>query len=315
MVAHHDLEKLKQGVKIAAMYYEDDLSQTEIAKSLGISRPTVSRMLQYAKETGIVKIQIADPLMSAEILRTQLHQKYQIDIQVVPTQTGGSGTILEQVGQFAADFLVKLVQPGDIIGLGWGETIHAVTQHVEQQATAGVRVVELKGSVSDSQEKTWAYESINELAAAYRTTPAYLPLPVIFDNRLTKQMVERDRYIKRILTLGRKADIALFTVGTVQNNALLFRLGYFSNQEKRQLQREAVGDLLSRFIDRQGKIVDPEIDDRTIGLKLTELNEKRHAILVAAGDKKLESVYAVLKAGYVNHVIVDQGLAKRLAEM
>lgn len=315
MVAHHDLEKLKQGVKIAAMYYEDDLSQTEIAKSLGISRPTVSRMLQYAKETGIVKIQIADPLMSAEILRTQLHQKYQIDIQVVPTQTGGSGTILEQVGQFAADFLVKLVQPGDIIGLGWGETIHAVTQHVEQQATAGVRVVELKGSVSDSQEKTWAYESINELAAAYRTTPAYLPLPVIFDNRLTKQMVERDRYIKRILTLGRKADIALFTVGTVQNNALLFRLGYFSNQEKQQLQREAVGDLLSRFIDRQGKIVDPEIDDRTIGLKLTELNEKRHAILVAAGDKKLESVYAVLKAGYVNHVIVDQGLAKRLAEM
>ncbi|MFD1124344.1 sugar-binding transcriptional regulator [Lentilactobacillus raoultii] len=315
MVAHHDLEKLKQGVKIAAMYYEDDLSQTEIAKSLGISRPTVSRMLQYAKETGIVKIQIADPLMSAEILRTQLHQKYQIDIQVVPTQTGGSGTILEQVGQFAADFLVKLVQPGDVIGLGWGETIHAVTQHVEQQATAGVRVVELKGSVSDSQEKTWAYESINELAVAYRTTPAYLPLPVIFDNRLTKQMVERDRYIKRILTLGRKADIALFTVGTVQNNALLFRLGYFSNQEKQQLQREAVGDLLSRFIDRQGKIVDPEIDDRTIGLKLTELNEKRHAILVAAGDKKLESVYAVLKAGYVNHVIVDQGLAKRLAEM
>ena len=39
-------------------------------------------------------------------------------------------------------------------------------------------------------------------------------------------MVYRDRHIKRVLELGRNANIAIFSVGTVRDNALFFRLGY-----------------------------------------------------------------------------------------
>ncbi len=315
MAEIHDLEKLKQSLKVAEMYYEDDLSQTEISKSVGISRPTISRLLQYAKDNGLVKIQIVNPLVDAKILEKQLKQKYGVNIYVVSNNYGHSHSLQERVGKYAADFLAKVVRHGDVIGLGWGKTIHAITQQVEEQAVSDVRVVELKGSLSYSEEKKSAYESVNELARVYHTSPDYLPLPVIFDNKITKKMVERDRYIKRILDLGRSADIALFTVGTVRSDALIFQLGYFNDEEKKQLQQEAIGDVFSRFVDRNGEIVNQQIDDRTIGIKLDELRNKKYAILVATGKQKTAGVHAVLKAGYANQVIIDQGLAQLLLDM
>ena len=315
MVESWESDKLKQSLTVAEMYYENGLSQAEIARSLKISRPTISRLLQFATDKGIDRIQIVNPLVDAQVIGTQLKQKYGVDVQVVPNQDGRLASLEKRGGKYAADFLTKVVRPGDTIGLGWGKTVHSVTQQLEEQAAAGIRVVELKGSVRYSGEKTWAYESVNELAKAYHTTPEYLPLPVIFDNPETKRMVEQDRYIKHILDLGKAAEVALFTVGSVCSDALLFRLGYFNEQEKYQLQQTAVGDIFSRFIDDQGRIVNQQINDRTIGINLGDLKAKRHAILVATGNRKAKGVHAVLTAGYANHAIIDQNLAQQLIDI
>lgn len=314
MAEIRDVAKLKQSLQVAEMYYQNNYSQLEIAKRVGVSRPTVSRLLQYAKDNGLVRIQIVNPLVDSQVLATQLSDKYGIDFHVVPHNYGGLSSFQESVGKYAADFLTTIVQPGDIIGLGWGRTVHSVTKQIEEQNASGVQVVQLKGSVSYATEKTWAYESANELAKAYRTRPEYLPLPVIFDNKVTKEMVESDRHIKHILDLGRKANVALFTVGTVRSEALIFQLGYFNEQEKEQLQQVAIGDVFSRFIDRNGQIVNQQIDERTIGIQLDDLKVKEHAILVATGNRKVAGVHAVLKAGYANSVVIDQSLAQLLID-
>lgn len=309
-----DITKLKQSLRVAELYFQDNLSQIEIANQLGGSRPTVSRLLQYAKDNGLVKIQIVNPLVDSQVLSKQLSDKYAIDFHVVPNNYGGTTSVQEGVGHYAADFLSANVQAGDVIGIGWGETIHSITKQLEEQDAAGVQVVQLKGSISHSQEKTWAYESVNELAKAYHTQPEYLPLPVIFDNRVTKEMVESDRHIKHILDLGRRANVALFTVGTVRSEALIFQLGYFNEQEKAEIQRLAVGDIFSRFVDENGKIVSQEIDDRTIGIQLDALKEKPHAILAASGNRKAAAVHAALSAHYTNCAILDQSLAQVLLD-
>lgn len=314
MAEIRDVTKLKQSLQVVELYYQDNLSQLEIARQLGISRPTVSRLIQYAKENGLVKIQIINPLVDSQVLADQLETKYGVQFHVVPNNYGGMTATADSVGKFAADYLTTVVEPGDIIGIGWGHTIHSVTKQVEEQNASGVRVVQLKGSISHSQEKTWAYESVNELAKAYHTRPEYLPLPVIFDNKVTKEMVESDRHIKRILDLGRKANVALFTVGTVRSEALIFQLGYFNQQEKAQLQRDAIGDVFSRFIDREGRLVSNQIDDRTIGIHLDDLKAKKAAILVATGNRKVAGVHAVLGAKYTNCTIIDQGLAQLLLD-
>lgn len=48
---------------------------------------------------------------------------------------------------------------------------------------------------------------------------------------MTKELVEQDRHIHHIIEMGKQANIAIFTVGTVRDEALLFRLGYFDKDE------------------------------------------------------------------------------------
>lgn len=140
--------------------------------------------------------------------------------------------------------LDDLVTDHDIIGIGWGKTIHAVATHLNtKDELSDVQVVQLKGSVSYSKHHTFAYESINAFANAYHAVPQYLPLPVIFDQKLTKDLAEKERHIQQLIELGKEANIAVFTVGTVRDSALVFQLNYFDDAEMKFLKQNAVGDV------------------------------------------------------------------------
>ncbi|BAP86405.1 deoxyribonucleoside regulator [Paucilactobacillus hokkaidonensis JCM 18461] len=309
-------ERIQQSIAIAHLYYEQELSQSQIAKQLSVSRPTVSRLLHFAKENGLVRIQIMDPLASADDLKSQIQAKYGIQsVHVVPVPMVNDATTLDAVGQYAATFLDDLVTDHDIIGIGWGKTIHAVATHLNtKDELSDVQVVQLKGSVSYSKHHTFAYESINAFANAYHAVPQYLPLPVIFDQKLTKDLAEKERHIQQLIELGKEANIAVFTVGTVRDSALVFQLNYFDDAEMKFLKQNAVGDVFSRFIDQQGKIVAPKIDERTIGIQLADLRQKKHSILVASGSAKVPAIDGALHGKYANVLIVDQKTAQDLVD-
>ncbi|WEV43815.1 sugar-binding transcriptional regulator [Lactobacillus sp. ESL0684] len=312
MPEKYDKRKLTQSAAVARLYYEDNLGQTEIARDMGISRPTVSRLLKLAREAGVVKIEISNPLVNTTNLSEQLSEKFKCKILVVPNNFNGELTAIKGVGAYAAQYLTQLVKPHDIIGLGWGQTIHMVTSQLEKHSVPDVSVVQLKGGVNINNEETYADESVTELANALDASAHFLPLPPFFDNKLTKEIVEQDQFIENTLKLGRKANIAIFSVGTVRKDALLFQLGYFNNAQKQALQQDAVGDIVSRFIDSNGEIVSRELNDRTVGIELADLKTKAHSVLIASGILKAPTVYAVIKAGYANEFILDQAIAQEL---
>ena len=55
-------DQAKLAINVAKLYYRSDYSQQKIAQELGVSRPSISRLLQYAKDKGYVNIQIVDPV-------------------------------------------------------------------------------------------------------------------------------------------------------------------------------------------------------------------------------------------------------------
>ncbi|MDC2841671.1 sugar-binding transcriptional regulator [Limosilactobacillus mucosae] len=310
-----ETDKRALAVKVAQLYYQNDWRQSRIAAELSLSRPTVSRLLQYARESGIVQIRINNPLVSTQQLADQLKAHYHLsNAIVVPSEMTASGELLELVGAAAAQYIEKVVKNDDTIGLAWGKTIHAIAQHLSPEDVHGVTVVQLKGSVANTKQKNYAFESVNAFASAFHTLPQYLPLPVIFDHQTTKELVEQDTHIKYILDLGKKADIAVFTVGTVRDSALLFHLGYFSQAEQQYLQQHAVGDVFSRFIDQNGQIVAPQIDQRTIGIDLEHLKKIPERIMVIANPAKVQATAGALQAGYANVLVIDQGSAAELVK-
>ncbi|MGL6015264.1 MAG: sugar-binding transcriptional regulator [Selenomonadaceae bacterium] len=300
-------------IDVAKLYYQSEFSQQQIAQQMGISRPSVSRLLQYAKEQGYVNIQIIDPVENMEELERRLAQKYGMqEVRVAYSTLNDPGEIKKYIGSKAAEYLNEIARDGDIIGVSWGTTMYNVACRLKSRPLQGAQIVQLKGGVTDGKSTTYADEILEKFAKAFSTIARYLPLPVIFGTKEVKEMVDQDRHIKRILELGRQANIAVFTVGTVKEDALLFRLGYIEAADKVKLQQIAVGDICSRFFDRAGEICNAEIDDRTVGIKLAELRDKERSILVAGGERKVEAIRAALVGQYANVLITDQYTAKAL---
>ncbi|CAM3625102.1 MULTISPECIES: sugar-binding transcriptional regulator [Paenibacillus] len=306
-------DKQRLSIEAARLYYLSDYSQQEIAARLGVSRPTVSRLLQHAKEQGYVQISIVDPLEDLDALGERVKKRYKLDqVLVSYSPINEYREIQKHISKKAADYLHEIVKDSDIIGVTWGTTMHAVALQLRDKPVRGVEVVQLKGGVSHSQVNTYAAETVHLFAEAYHTLARYLPLPVIFDSVELKEMVERDRHIQRIIQLGKQANIAIFTVGTVHEDALLFRLGYLSEEEQQLLARIGAGDICSRFFDANGRICSEEINDRTVGIDLEALRDKERSILVAGGRQKLAAIRAALVGGYANTLVTDQFTAQAL---
>lgn len=310
------MEKDQLSVEVAKLYYQLEYGQQQIANELNISRPTVSRLLKHAKDQGFVQITITDPFNDTTILASRIKKKYGINhVIVAQTPSENYELIIEQLSTETARFLSQSIQPNDIIGIGWGTTIYEVAKKLPAQHLTGIQVVQLKGSITHSKTSTYAHETLALFAECYDTMGIPLPLPVIFDNKEVKCVVEQDRHIQHIMSLQQQATVALYTVGTIRDEALLFQLGYLSSNEKARIQSVAVGDICSRFYTSQGQIADEEINQRTIGIDLVELKAKRLSILVAGGAHKVEAINGALVGGYTNTLITDYWTAKQLVQM
>ncbi|HAQ55229.1 MAG TPA: RNA polymerase subunit sigma-70 [Anaerovibrio sp.] len=303
----------KLSINVAKLYYRSEYSQQRIAEELGISRPSVSRLLQYAKDKGYVKIQIMDPVEDMSNMEQMLVEKYHLhEVRIASSTINDENEIKKYIGIKAAEYLDSIVQDGDMIGVGWGTTLYEMSCSLLPRVLKGSQIVQLEGGVTHSKWRNYAKDILENFSNNYSTIAQYLPLPVVFGSREVKEMVDQDRHIKRVLEMGSHANIAVFGVGTVRPNALFFRLGYTDQEEQTRIQQIAVGDICSRFFDADGRICNKELDARTVGITLDELRNKEHSIMIAGGEAKVPAIRAALKGHYANVFITDQFTAKEL---
>ena len=311
-----DRNRNRLSITVAKLYYRSEYSQQRIAEEMGISRPSVSRLLQHAKDMGYVKIQIFDPVEDMGQMERRLAARYALnEVRVVSSTINDEEEIKKYIGIKTAEYIDTIVRDGDIIGVGWGTTLYNVSNSLIPRQLKGSQIVQLEGGVTHANGETFANDILERFARNYGTIAQHLPLPVIFDSSAVKEMVYQDRHINRVLELGRHANIAVFSVGTVRNSALFFRLGYTDAEEKTRIQKEAVGDICSRFFDAAGHICNPQLDDRTVGIRLQDLTAKEHSILASGGEAKLQAIHAALIGGYANTFITDQFTARALLDI
>lgn len=303
-------QQIKQAVQVSKLYYLDGVTQAEIGKKLNLSRPTISRLLQFAREKNIVKISINDPLSNIEDLQHQLKEKYQLkDVIISTPESNETAEILSSLGKATARYLDKKVKDNDVIGVSWGRTLVSVARQLIPNDRKNVQVVYFKGTVANSTHNNYVVEVTKCFNKCYHTQAQILPLPLIFENKQIKEMVIKDKFINEILDTGKRTSVALFTVETTEQDATLFELGYFNDQQIKTLQEKAAGDLVSRFIDERGKIVDDQLNDRTVAIALDDLKQARESVLIAGGMNKLKAIKAALAGKYANVLVTDSLVA------
>ncbi|MFK3961349.1 sugar-binding transcriptional regulator [Guptibacillus hwajinpoensis] len=308
-------DKLTKVVEAARLYYQLDYSQQEIAKRLEVSRPTVSRLLKQAKREGIVEIKIHDPSQDVHLLATDLAEAYGLlDARVAIVPEFEDQLVKKHIGKIAADYLNSTIQDNDLIGVSWGTTLNEIGKNLRHQLLKNVSVVQLNGGISYSETNTYAYEVIQMIGRAFHATSHFLPVPAIVDHLLVKQTMEEDRHIRRVLDMGRNANIALYSVGIPTNDSVIVQADYVSEQELEAIHSKSVGEICSRFFDEKGKLIHEELNERTIGIDLEDLSRKEKSILAAGGPKKVEAIYGALQGGYANVLVTDHYTARSLLE-
>lgn len=308
-----DNAKVEQYIQIAQRYYEQNQTQDQIAQEMGLSRPSVSRILQYCKDKNIVQVKVVNPFVDFEDNERLLEQKYNLrKVLIAKAPSDNEMVIMHSISAMAASYLNESVCNGDVIGVCWGRTLYSIAKLLTPRMVKGVKVVQLKGGVSYSLYNTHAKEILDTFTQKFNALGYYLPLPTFFSDLKTKQIVEKDPFVNDILELGRTANIAIFTVGAFNADSVIFNMSNISARQRRVLEREAAGDIVSRLINSSGKICSKELDERTNGINLDELKAKSQRILVAGGSDKWPAIKAALAGEYANILITDQFTAHYL---
>ncbi len=317
MVDLRSMKKLQMAVQAARLYYGCDESQARIALKLKISRPQVSRLLQLAREQGIVTIHVNNP----PGVHTELEQLFvdRFGIKhavIVPLSTSNRETIKQKLAAIAADYIYEIVEGDQIIGLPWGSTLNYVAAYLKPKDLPGTTVVQLKGGVCRISGNYDTQNPVLTFARKLGGTPCLLPVPGIVEDEKVKEALLKDERIKEILNLGEKAEIAVFSIGVPGEGSVLVRAGYFTGSEMLDLQsRGAVGDICSRYFTIDGKIFDPQLNARTIGIELEQLKQKKYAIAVAGGVDRAKGILGALRGGYINVLITDEDAAREVLHL
>lgn len=308
-------DKLSKMIDAARLYYELNFNQEEIAQKLGVSRPTISRFLQQAKDEGYVQIKIVHPNENNHALAERIESKFRLKKAVIVSVPQFEDNMVKKyIGEAAANYLYDTVKDGDIIATTWGTTLYQMALQLNDKHVRDVKVVQLNGGVSHSETNTYAYEIVHLFGKAFHTVPYFIPLPALVDHPVVKQTIESDRHIRNILELGKQSNIAIVTVGAPTDDSVLIRANYFTDSDLDIIRAKAAGDICSRYIDIAGVICSDELNQRTIGINLDELKRKEQSILVAGGAKKVDGIYGALRGGYTNVLITDQFTARYLLE-
>lgn len=307
-------------VRAAWLSYVGGYTQEQIAQRLGVSRVKVHRLSTLAQDLGYVKVSIEHELASTVDLENQLVGAFGLtNCILVPTMDDapdGHGGTIAALGTAGARYLSRYLdrEPAKTIGIGWGRTLSAMTETMLRKPRPSNRFVSVLGSLT-RHAATNPYDVIHQLIWKTGAEGFIMPVTFIADTVADRDLFLGQQSVSTIMSLARNADLYLIGVGNCDADAIAVGSGHVTRPELDALRDAgAVGDLLGRFIDADGNVVDCEFNNRVLGLELEALKDRRVTVL-AGGKGKRAAILAALRMGVTNTLITDEDTAKELLRM
>ncbi|MFN8590349.1 MAG: sugar-binding transcriptional regulator [Thermomicrobiales bacterium] len=301
--------------EVATLYWIDKLNQEQIARQIGRSVPTVSRLLAEAEAAGIVEVRIRYPAAVAPDLQSELARRFGLQVaRVLADSSGDASRLLPQLGELAARYLATILGDGMTVSVGWGTTLYEVVQALRPAVYRDVRVAQSLGSLGSKLPAIDNHLMTRLLADRIGGTPHFLPAPMIVESELVREALLQDPQVRETLDLGRAADIALTGIGVADPDlAGMYRAGYIDDAALDDIRAAgAVGDILVDFFDGNGARLHLPVTSRVIGLSLDDLTHIPMVIAVAGGARKAAAILGALRAGWMDVLVTDETTAREI---
>jgi DNA-binding transcriptional regulator LsrR (DeoR family) len=311
------IDELRMIARVARMYYEWDMRQSEIAQQLDLSQATVSRLISRSKEEGIIRISVNIPQGVHTELEEMLVKKFGLrDAIVVDSMEDNEKLIQRDLGTSAAYYLESAIRPHDVIGISsWSATLLAMVDALHSlPRKPGVKVVQILGGVGNPAVEAHATRLTSRMAQLVNGDAVYLPISGVLSTEAARDILMADEVAQHAIRLFDHLTTALVGIGAIDPSPLLAQSGnIFSPKELDLLRQEkAAGDILLRFFDQNGKLVETGLEKRVISMSLEQLSKVSRAVGVAGGSRKYAAILGALRGHWINILITDHFTANRL---
>jgi DNA-binding transcriptional regulator LsrR (DeoR family) len=302
--------------KVAHLYHEQQLRQSEIAGILHISQAKVSRLLKRAVELGIVRtVVVTSPGVHTD-LEQALEERYGLLEAVVADVDGDESAISAGLGSAGAGYLEATLSGGERIGVSsWSQTLLSVVDRLRPLRTSGAdSVVQLVGGVGVASVQAQANRLLGELATLVGASPTYVPAPGLVGGAAMRRSLLADPAMEVVAARWQDLTMALVGIGSLEPSALLQQSGnaIAPSDQDTLLGLGAVGDVCTRYFDAGGRLVHSELDARVVGIDPETFRRIPRRIGLAGGQRKHAAVRAAIAGDWVNVVVTDLATARAL---
>jgi DNA-binding transcriptional regulator LsrR (DeoR family) len=312
-----DNEKVERLIEVSKAYYLENRTQSEIAKSLGVTRSQVSRDLKEARERGIVEININVPGQESAALARTIKARFPhlIDAIIAPSFTTDSEASRTIAGRYAANYLMHSAGPNQKIVLGCGRTLRSMVNALQRTEIPGISVLQAMGNLGHEAHGIDYNEICSTAASAFGAKAFYISSPAILGEKSgpASDLIQANPTIETVLKLAHQADVYVIGLGSLESDLLYTKVGMIQEQELMAIASRAVGDICGRFFDLDGREQPTAFASRIVGIELRDLRQASLSIAVAVGADKVAPILGALRGKWINVLVTDENTARSLA--
>jgi DNA-binding transcriptional regulator LsrR (DeoR family) len=299
---------------VARRYYLDNRSKTELAEEFCISRFKVARLLETARASGLVRIDIGWPgaidVERSVLLQDQFGLQHSV---VIDAPDENAVELRRQLGAAAADLLEEIVTDADVLGLAWARSVSAMTGALRRLAPTPV--VQLTGALSHPDIEDSSIELVREVAQI-SGGPAYLfYAPLVVPDAATASALRRQPEVVRAFAQFDSVTKAVVGVGRwAPGQSTVFDAT--EEKERRQLARDGiVADVSGILLHADGSAVEARLTDRMIGINAAQMRAIPQVIAIVYGAVKAPAVVAAIRSGVVKGIVTHTSMARAMLEV
>lgn len=309
----HGPAELVLAAAVARRHYQLRESKVEIAEALGVSRFKVARLLDFAHETGMVRIEIV-PVGEIDVDRSaRLQERFGLHHTAVIDAVGLEPRLLyERLGAAAAQLLSEILTKNDVLGLPWSRSIDFMSRALRDLPP--VEVVQLSGALDVPGHDSSAVDIVRRVARLTGGEASVFYAPLLLSDAVGAATLRREPQVARALERASSVTTAVMGVGAwAPGLSTIFEAATETDRQD-VAQAGVVGELGGVFFDGKGQIIEPALSKRIVSVRAQDLLGIREVVGLVYGDAKADAVRAALVGGLVRSLVTDTSLADVLLE-
>ncbi|RLL41124.1 sugar-binding transcriptional regulator [Oceanobacillus piezotolerans] len=304
--------------RIAKLYYDENYTQGEISKELGIYRTTISRMLKKARDKGVVKIQVQSNSKELFDLEDKVKRHFGLkEVIIVPSFIEENNqAVLKSIGKACSELFNRIILDEDIIGVAWGTTLGKTVHELHDLNPKKVECVPLVGGPGGMSTDFHVNAIALRMANAFQGKSHFINAAAVYKSKETTQEILDSSFMREIVELWERTTVAIVGIGAQISSSNMVWSGFLGDAEQDELkEHHGIGDICSRFYTKDGEAIHSSLDERTIAIKLEALRDLRYSIGIAYSKDKVESIIGAMKGKFINTLVTSEETAIEISRM